>query len=169
MTMETKVSGYTRKRIKRESFASRVKKLQRDYIGDLPTQTTPPDLFNSKPWEEAGLEDISICTEIPLLGQNDLQADLVKSNIARSHCEDLYPQEAWVHAYTDGSATKAVRDGGAGVFIRYPNGETLTRSAPTGTYCSNYKAEVQALTLAAEMVKESEYQQVVFLTVTLCP
>ena len=162
--MKTKVSGYTRKRIKRESFASRVKKLQRDHIGDLPTQTTPPDLFNSKPWEEAGLEDISICTEIPLLGQNDLQADLVKSNIARSHCEDLYPQEAWVHAYTDGSATKAVRDGGAGVFIRYPNGETITRSTPTGTYCSNYKAEVQALTLAAEMVKESDYQQVVFLT-----
>ena len=162
--MKTKMTGYTRKRIKRESFVSRAKKLQRDYIGDLPIQTTPPDLNNSKPWEESGLEDITICTEIPHLSGNEPLADTVKSNIARSHCEELYPQEAWVHAYTDGSATKAVKDGGAGVFIRHPNGETLTRSTPTGTHCSNYKAEVQALTLAAEMVKVSECQQVVFLT-----
>ena len=162
--MKTRIAGYTRKRIKRESFVSRAKKLQRDYTGDLPNQTTPPDLNNSKPWEEIGLEDITIRTEIPHLGPDDLHADTVKSNIARSHCEELYPQEAWVHAYTDGSATKAVRDGGAGVFLRHPNGETLTRSTPTGSHCSNYKAEVQALALAAEMVKVSECRQVVFLT-----
>ena len=107
--MKTKVSGYTRNRIKQESFVSRTKELQRDYIGDLPIQTTPPDLNNSKLLEESDLEDITICTEIPHLSGNEPLADTVKSNIARSHCEELYPQEAWVHAYTDGSATKAVR------------------------------------------------------------
>ena len=43
--------------------------------------------------------------------------------------------------YTDRSATRAVKDGGAGIFINYPSGQ-----AATGNYCSNYRAETEAHT-----------------------
>ena len=79
----------------------------------------------------------------------------------------MYPQEAWIQAYTDGSATKAVADGGAGVFIVFPDRTVITESIPTGINCSNYRAEVQALLTAIQMVKTStrrEYRQVAFLT-----
>ncbi|XP_070188910.1 ribonuclease H-like [Littorina saxatilis] len=79
---------------------------------------------------------------------------------------DHYPEEAWIHAYTDGSATDAVRDGGAGVLVRYPEGEAQTASIPTGLHCTNYSAEVQALRTAATIVDGSDHEcpQVVFLT-----
>ena len=75
--------------------------------------------------------------------------------MTRAHCEDVYPQEAWIQAYTDGSATMAVADGGAGVFILFPDGMTDSQSIPTGIHCTNYKAEVQALKLAVQVVKDN--------------
>ena len=78
--------------------------------------------------------------------------------------DESYPQEAWTHVYTDGSAKDAIKDGGAGVHIRYPTGDIEENKAPTGTNCSTYKAEVEALKLAMDMIAEIEETQVVFLT-----
>ena len=165
--MKAKVEGPTRSRLKRDSFANRVKKLEREHLSHLPTLTIPPTLYHYRPWEDTSLARMTICTSIPKLSSRDLVADLVRCNETRAYCEDLYPQEAWIQAYTDGSATKAVADGGAGVFIQFPDGTINTESVPTGTHCSNYKAEVQALLTAVQMVENSslkEYRQVVFLT-----
>ena len=110
---------------------------------------------------------MTICTTIPQLSSSSRVADIIRCNEARAYCEDMYPQETWIQAYTDGSATKAVADGGAGVFIMFPDSTVITESIPTGINCSNYKAEVQALLTAVQMVKASsrrEYGQVVFLT-----
>ena len=65
--------------------------------------------------------------------------------------------------YTDGSATRAVADVGAGVYIRYPEGHTETVAVPTGKH---YGAEVQALEKAAQVIQQSGHDchQVVFLT-----
>ena len=30
---------------------------------------------------------------------------------------DKYPSDIWTHEYTDGSASAAIKDGGAGVYI----------------------------------------------------
>ena len=59
--------------------------------------------------------------------------------------EERYPTKAWTHAFTDGSAVDAVRNEGAGVFIQYTDGINTTLLQPTGVRCTNYKAEVQAL------------------------
>jgi len=79
---------------------------------------------------------------------------------------EQYPSEAWTHVYTDGSATNAIRDGGAGIVIKHPNGATETASAATGTHCSNYKAESEALIQATAMIKDSteKSSQVAFFT-----
>ena len=64
--------------------------------------------------------------------------------------QDIFPQEAWTHVYTDGSASDAVRNGGAGVYIQYQNGNSKSIAEPTGNHCTNYKAEVEALIIAAK-------------------
>ena len=72
-------------------------------------------------------------------------------------------EAAWLYEYTDGSATDAVTSGGAGVYVRFPEGEVQSASIPAGKYCSSYMAEIQALVQAASMVRD-ECQQVVFLS-----
>ncbi|KAK7096617.1 hypothetical protein V1264_005893 [Littorina saxatilis] len=56
---------------------------------------------------------------------------------------DQYPCESWIHVYTDGSATDAVANGGAGVYASFPEGHTTTTKIPTGKRCSNYSGEIQ--------------------------
>ena len=64
-----------------------------------------------------------------------------------------YKCSSFVHeskrlACTDGSATDAVKNGGAGAYVKFPEGEIQSASIPTGKYCSNYMAEIQALVCA---------------------
>ena len=66
-----------------------------------------------------------------------------------------YPPETWTHVYTDGSATKAITDGGAGIIIQYHSGATQTASSATGKHCTNYRAETEALKQAGILVKDS--------------
>ena len=79
--------------------------------------------------------------------------------------EERYPEESWIQVYTDGSATDAVKCGGAGVHIQYPNGERQAEAIPTGLHCTNYKAEVEALKHAANIIstRVDNSSQVVFL------
>lgn len=80
--------------------------------------------------------------------------------------EESYPQEAWIHVYTDGSATNAVANGEAGILIVSPGGQPATASVATGRHCTNYRAETEALVQAASMIQDSTdpCQQVVFLS-----
>ena len=80
--------------------------------------------------------------------------------------EEKFPQEAWIHAYTDGSAAKAVADGGAGIHVHFPEGETTAVSFATGKNSTNYRAETEALMRAASLIQkcDCDCEQVVFLT-----
>ena len=86
--------------------------------------------------------------------------------ITTRHIDLNYPSENWIRTYTDGSAEEAVSNGGAGVYIEWPDGTTLERSFPTGKHSSNYKAEATALEEAADILSspKSHEQNVVFLT-----
>ena len=50
-----------------------------------------------------------------------------------------------IFLHTDGSAEKAVANGGSGVYIEMPDQKTIESSIPTGTHCSNYEAELEAI------------------------
>ena len=65
-----------------------------------------------------------------------------------------YPPETWTHVYTDGSATKAITDGVAGIIIQYHSGATQTVSSATGKHCTKYRAATEALKQAAILVKD---------------
>ena len=80
-----------------------------------------------------------------------------------------FTQATWIHVYTDGSATDAVQDGGAGSLIYLPNGKTLEAASATGTYCPNYDAEVKTLEQGAQAVidlTDANSENVLFLTDT---
>ena len=57
-------------------------------------------------------------------------------------------------------------NGGVGILIRFPGGQIETASKPAGRYCTNYRAETDALVQAASIVHAAEdpCQQVVFLS-----
>ena len=80
--------------------------------------------------------------------------------------EETYPKEAWTRVYTDGSATDAVRRGGAGVYIQHPDGHWQAEAIPTGLHCTNYRAEIEALVHAANISSSTADHdaQVVLLT-----
>ena len=77
-----------------------------------------------------------------------------KRKIRLQMIQDRYPQEAWTYVYTDGSASDAVRNGGDGVYIQYQNGNSKSIAEPTGSHCTNYKAKVEALIIAAKEIAE---------------
>ena len=57
-----------------------------------------------------------------------------------------------------------IKNGGAGVYVRSPDGSTQTEAIPTGINCTKYRAEVEALIHVATMMRDTMDEQVVFLT-----
>ena len=77
-------------------------------------------------------------------------AEIRKKAISIIH--QHYPEQEWVKLYTDGSATDAVKNGGGGVFIEWPNGSTTLQAFPAGATYLNYKAEAEALSVALNLI-----------------
>ena len=75
--------------------------------------------------------------------------------MALAHIDECYPDLAWNQIYTDGSATNAVSNGGAGVVFKDINDQITKEAIPTGKHCNNYKAEVEALKMAVRMARNS--------------
>ena len=105
------------------------------------------------------------CT-IPGVGQKDSQSGPERKSHTQEYLETNYPKESWTHGYTDGSAENAVRNGGAGVYIKYAGGKEDKISLATGLYSTNYKAEAEALKTAAAHIEASTHTslKVVLLT-----
>ncbi|XP_070182474.1 uncharacterized protein [Littorina saxatilis] len=164
--MNSRMEKPIRNRLKRSSFVHQSRSLKRQYLPHLPESTLPLDATGTcpTPWE-ANQKALEINTTVKGVTSRDM-SDTSKKALTLAMIADHYPEEAWIHAYTDGSATEAVRDGGAGVLVRYPEGEAQTASIPTGLHCTNYSAEVQAVKTAATIVDGSDHEcpQVVFLT-----
>ena len=66
---------------------------------------------------------------------------------------DSYPPSS-VKIYTDGSAFRATKLAGYGVFVKYPDGSTETLSEACGKNSSNYEAEINAITAAVELLHQ---------------
>ena len=55
------------------------------------------------------------------------------------------------------SAQNAVRNGGAGAYIEYPHRPRDTIRTPTGIFCNNYDAKIQAIRVATEKPLNSNH------------
>ena len=164
--MKQKLNGLTKNRLKRSSFVHESKRLSRQHRDQLPQDTLPLRPSNSPELWAADQPDIEVHTTVPYLISGDERDDTAKRALTLAMIDERYPQEAWTHVYTDGSATRAVADGGAGILITFPDGETTGCSVATGKHCTNYRAETEALMQAASLVQSTDHDthQVVFLT-----
>ena len=164
--MKEKLENLARRRLQRGSFVRNSKKLAIKHQGKLLTEVLPLLTHKERdPWDTS-TTNITIRTSVPGIVPGDNQSDDVKRSLTLATIVENHPEEAWIHVYTDGSATNAVSDGGAGVNIVYPDGNRSAICLPTGKFCSNYAAEVKALERAAEEIADSaiDCQQVVFFT-----
>ena len=86
--------------------------------------------------------------------------------ITLEHLQQCYPKETWTYIFTDGSAEDATCNGGAGVYVKYPDGTDDRLSFATGLYSTNYKAETEALRAAAAHIENSPHlsHRVVFFS-----
>ena len=111
--MKTRLEGLTKNRLKRSSFVRESKKLSRQFHDRLPQSTLPffqPNI--SEPWV-TDVTDIKVHTTGPSLSGGDTRDDTVKQSLILAMIAERYPQEAWIHVCTEGSATNAVTNGGA--------------------------------------------------------
>ena len=117
--MKTRLEGLTKNRLKRNSFVHESKKLSRQFHDRLPQSTLPffpPDM--SQPWV-TNITDIKVHTTVPSLSDGDTQDDTVKQFLTLVMIAERYPQEAWIHVFTDGSAADAVTNGEAGILVKW--------------------------------------------------
>ena len=80
--------------------------------------------------------------------------------------DEKYNPREWTHVFTDGSSEEAVKNGGAGIFIKTTDGRLIPRALPTGKISSNHRAESTALLHAAKTLATSVSppSKVVFFT-----
>ena len=116
------MDAMTKHRIKKESFIHKNNNLKRTYNNN--NIKTVQYTCSSPPMStEDTNRSLTIRTTIPTVTRD--QGNTSKKLLTHSHIDYFYPQDTWIHVYTDGSATDAVQDGGAGSLIYLPNGQPL--------------------------------------------
>ena len=90
------------------------------------------------------ITDIKVHTTVPSLSGADTQNGTVKQSPTLAMIAERYPQEAWIHVFTDESATNAVTNGGSGIRVHFPGGRRATASMAVGKHCSSYHAETES-------------------------
>ena len=133
----------TKNRIKRQSLNHQCKTLSRQYADTLQTNRNPKPLVYPK-WKTMEGNNADIQKKIPGIHSKEQPPAELKA-LASELIDEHYNSNEWTHVFTDGSAEEAVRNGGSGVFIRYPDGKTSKISIPGGRRCSNYNAEILAI------------------------
>jgi len=153
--MHKRMTEPTKCRLKRNSFTHVSRKLERQQPELLATGKKDIATHSEMPlWKRKHFPIIR--TTVPGILAKDTQSDAERKSMTLEHMADAYPQQHWTHAYTDGSAEEATRNGGAGITITLASGKKVQRSIPTGQFCSNYKAEADALHSAANLLIDNK-------------
>ena len=129
--MKAKLDGYTKNRLKRSSFVHEAKKLNREFKTELSIPTTPlgsEDIINPLAND---LSSVTVRLAVPRLDRGKQEDEGIRKSLTLAMINEDYPPELWTHVYTDGSATCAVKDGAAGVFIQYTSCKRETLHATT--------------------------------------
>ena len=163
--MRERVTTGTKRRLKRLSFLHKARKSSQDL--EIPAQDKPEPMNTTSvtPWSRQkkpeirdSIEEVGTKTQVPM---EQL------THLTQKYIEQHFPSGEWISVYTDSSATEAVRNGGGGVYIEWPDETSESHAIPTGLFSSNYRAEIAAPEEAAFILKNhsktSKYR-VVLLT-----
>jgi hypothetical protein len=70
-------------------------------------------------WSTTG-NDLEVRISVPGLSHKHMESPHIQQALTLEMIDRRYPHSEWTHVYTDGSATEAVRNGGSGVYVKYP-------------------------------------------------
>nr|KAG5714784.1 hypothetical protein BaRGS_000272 [Batillaria attramentaria] len=164
--MHEKLKNPTKNRLKRTSFNHLSKALHNRTKDLLPASPTSIEMLPDFEEPNDHLEGVSIITSVPGIQTKDSQASPLLKALALEMIDEQYNPSEWTHVFTDGSSEGAVKNGGAGIFIRHTDGRLTPRAFPTGRISSNYRAESTALLHAARALSKSDNPppKIVFFT-----
>ena len=134
------------RRLKQKSTLHVAEQLQE--IHDLPSDRQPEVQYPPfAPWTQLKMPTIK--TELIEKNVNK-KSDPLTLKMCSLETVDSYPT-SWMHVYTDGSASNGISKAGFGVHMKYPDGSIYDHSEACGETCSNYEAEIMALTCAVDL------------------
>lgn len=164
--LHKKLQGRPGSRLKRQSLKHILRDLQAAKSDILEPEG---EKLQADPWITKRHTPQIRC-EVPGLEGKDKQPPALQKLLTQEMIQMRYPAHTWTQAFTDGSAENAMRNGGSGVFIRFPNRSPVTLSVPAGERSSNYRAEVQALITATDLLIEQgeSHHSIALLTLTPC-
>jgi len=138
-------------RLKRQSINHQYKQLKRQHRDILDQEDSPDANLRIPDWRLDHEMEATITCSVPGIFSIE-QPPAVLKTLSLAMIEDTYPSDSWAHVYTDGSADEARKNGGSGVYIKFPDGEQKSIAVPGGKLCSNFKAEMLAIHTAAEFL-----------------
>ena len=153
--MHARMKELTKNRLKRTSFNHLSKNLHRRTEDLLPSSTAEMEMLPDFEDPDDQLEGISVITEVPGIEKKDCQASHQMKALALEMIDNQYNPSEWTHVFTDGSSEGAVKNGGAGVYIRHTDGRLTPKAYSTGKISSNYRAESTALFHAVHLLTRS--------------
>ena len=157
----------TKNRIKRQSLNHLNKIYTREY-SDILQNELPVKQLTYPHYTLLRGNSADIKTSIPGI-TSKLQPPAELQAYTADMIDTCYSGHSWTHIFTDGSATEAVKNGGAGVYIRYTDGEITKLSFSGGRRCTNYRAELIAIKEAIAFIleKDKECRKVVIFSDSL--
>ncbi|XP_076438275.1 uncharacterized protein LOC143277377 [Babylonia areolata] len=159
-----KLKAPTKNRLKRQSLNHVIKALERRHHHPLSVTNQPTEsLQDNEDWQA---DTPATMLNISGVERKECHIAAELKSLTLEALSTKYPPNTWARAYTDGSAEEAVKNGGSGVHIRFPDGKTISRSVAIGTLSTNFHAEACALLLAAQTFSQEDTvpTNTVFLT-----
>ena len=157
--MYKRFNGLGKGRLKRSNFVETAKrKIRTDPILNVSTVKPIYNAHKFPAWRQQHLPEM--VENIPGIEKKNTQNETERRKISLNYIKVQYPSSTWTHAYTDGSAKNSIENGGGGILLNLKNGAKKTQSVATGKFSSNFKAEVEALKTAAEMLLMEENKEI---------
>ena len=140
--LHKKLAAPTKHRLKRQSLNHLARDLRRTHEDILDPQVNEGNHLCSTDWNQEDLR-ATIFLEVPGLLPAEQQIPTQQMALTLEMLEEKYPQTDWTHIYTDDSTVDAVRNGGSGMFVRTPTGQTVSYSNATGRNAQTSKQKLQ--------------------------
>ena len=117
----------------------------------------PAELLTDPAWRPDREADVQVLLSVPdIISKEQFHGEL--RNLTLALIADGSSCNAWTQVYTDKSAEEWMKNGGSGVYIKYPDGDTTSLLVHGGLQCSSYRVETLTICTAAEHLLESGKQ-----------
>ena len=129
--MKERMNQLSNCRLQRQSFLDTERKLRNQHS----------DLINAIPSDINSTIPVPLCQNhfimnincsIPGIKEKASQTRDERNWYTNAHLNINFPKESWTRVYTDGSTEDSSKNGGAGIYIRYLDGNVDEISIPTG-------------------------------------